>query len=185
MFKAYDNHYFKLQSGVAFIEFTLIFPILCFLCLAVVEIGYAAQDYNLIVQRLGLAGRFLSTRSPGQAGNLLNVQCLLAYGIPSYDGRNCPSSIPAGTRVLLDFDPNNAINYLINITMNNSSVALGSSSSNSVRISTVNITIGDAAHHVYFIHRLLSSGYMYTYLSTPSFGQFEFSPMSITVRQAN
>jgi hypothetical protein len=170
------------QSGVALIELAIILLVLIVLSLATLEMSYAISEYKLIVQRVGLATRYLSTQAPGSG--YFQAKCLVSYG-----NTTCVSN--GIDPVLSQLDPTNPNSGLatINITDSATNPYNGSnpmqylrtdpSDSNGVRLNLVQMEV------VNYQHQLLLGTFLYGLINLSTPGIIRFSNITCVMRQAN
>jgi Flp pilus assembly protein TadG len=175
-------NYKRKQSGVAFIELAIILLVLIFLSLLTVEISYAISDYRLIVERVGLATRYLSTQTPGSG--YLQAKCLVAYG-----NTGCASN--GVDHVLTQLDPTNSSAGLATINIvdaatnpYNSTAPMqylrsDASSQDGVRLNLVKLEV------VNYDHELLLGDFLYNTINLSTPGIMRFNNISCVMRQAN
>ena len=169
--------FYKKESGVAFIEFAITLPILVLMCLATLEVGLLVGEYTKVVERVGLATRYLSTRTPGTG--YLEAKCILAYG-------NTTCSNINDNTILSQLDPiSGAANstVIISDSVNDATARLyqrtSASNSNGIKLNTVRLKV------VNYYHYLIFQNYLYNELSWSTPGVVQFNTISMTMRQAN
>jgi hypothetical protein len=171
------EEFYTAQSGIVFIELAFTLPILVLMCLATLEIGLVVGEYTKIAGRVGLATRYLSTRTPGTG--YLQAKCILAYG-------NSTCSIINNNDVLSQLDPlSGSASATINIfdSANDAAERLyqrtSTSSPNGVKVNTVRLEV------VNYNHYLIFQDYLYNELGWSTPGVVQFNTISMTMRQAN
>ncbi len=165
------------QSGIVFIELAFTLPILVLMCLATLEIGLVVREYTTVVERVGLATRYLSTRTPGTG--YLQAKCILAYG-------NATCTSINNNAILSQLDPiSGSSSATVNITDSANDAAerlyqrTSPSSSNGVKVNTVRLEV------VNYNHYLIFQNYLYNKLGRSTPGVAQFNSISMTMRQAN
>jgi len=83
-------------SGAAIIELALVATALLTLLLGIIEIGRGIAQYNLLVDQVETAARYLATRPPGSGSD--DARCLVVYGTIA---AGCPATAPAGLQPVL------------------------------------------------------------------------------------
>ena len=165
------------QSGIVFIELAFTLPILVLMCLATLEIGLVVREYTTVVERVGLATRYLSTRTPGTG--YLQAKCILAYG-------NATCTSINNNAILSQLDPlSGSASATINISDSANDAAerlyqrTSASSLNGVKVNTVRLEV------VNYNHYLIFQDYLYNELGWSTPGVVQFNTISMTMRQAN
>lgn len=166
------------ESGGVFIELAIVLPILVLLCLLTLEISLAISDYKLILQRVGVATRYLSTQPPGTG--YFQAKCLVAFG-------NFTCTQAGSDYVYSQLDPTSSSGGLATINIYDSLntpssmnyLRTDASSVNGVKLNLVKLEVAN------YNHQLLLGDYLYNTINLSTPGVLRFNNISLTMRQAN
>jgi Flp pilus assembly protein TadG len=90
------------QAGAALVEFSLLAPFLVFLALGMTEFGRFLYHYQMVLEGLRDAGRYIARLDPTNATNQGNARNLAVFGAINGTGT---ARVPGWTTANISFNP--------------------------------------------------------------------------------